>query len=744
MFWFIMKNATSKYNLVYDGNSSNLRNVVNRTEALDWYNALPSSSFKKYSFVLNTRTSITEIPILEEGEVVTKKFNRFLKDNKSLSDSLKLLWTKFLKEFDVVKNGELIGFREREDKIIEDDNIDPGIFKLKEFMLGLFRLTPAMILDKKKSKNKGDDVYKPYYFSQHFDDNEHVFFNQKYKLGKLEYKVHDQTYKTCMYWLYASTLRTMMFGDIMEFEWWRLLQKWQQKAIFNMAEETYIAASRGAWKSFLAAHLASMFMCRSIIDPREKIDWSVVHYYGISHDSNKPVIQKILTMNRKLMGNRLFVYNSADRIMYFKDNGVVTGQIKFLSDMAVEAGRGDRPNFIIVDEAAKISDNVMKILEGNSFVPKIYISTIDYETKKNWFYEGLTNAETDQNEYEETMEELLHRLWVKYGMDKVKNLEDLSYETIVKMRQEFFIARPVSAMRFTLDDVEYKSDEEKQSIVDRVLNKFDKKYLLAEHYAEYLDEESLFAYEKCIVDPSEYPDVWDCDMLVFGYDKGWDFDEASLCVSWMFEWKCYVYESLILPKDKLEQIDRIKEIDGEYRPKNSHINYVVDVTQAKHEQKEYVENRGISIDMPVVITASWEHNITDNWMFHKIGKRLFVDVAKEGFKRETIQLSTDLSWEKWLLEELKYFQKTQTSSGKISYEAIKWKDDQVLSLLYCYYFMYINGIKEEQANNDSEDLIKHEMGGMDYYDFMLLRQQQRQQENALELASEDLFANHGY
>ena len=103
-----MKNATNKYNLVYDGNKSNLRNVVNRTEALEWYNSLPSSSFKKYSFVLNTRTSISEIPIVEKGEIITKKFNNYLSKNMSMSDSLKLLWTKFLKEFDVIKDGDLI------------------------------------------------------------------------------------------------------------------------------------------------------------------------------------------------------------------------------------------------------------------------------------------------------------------------------------------------------------------------------------------------------------------------------------------------------------------------------------------------------------------------------------------------------------------------------------------------------------------------------------------------------------
>jgi len=65
-------------------------------------------------------------------------------------------------------------------------------------------------------------------------------------------------------------------------------------------------------------------------------------------------------------------------------------------------------------------------------------------------------------------------------------------------------------------------------------------------------------------------------------------------------------------------------------------------------------------------------------------------------------------------------------------------------MLYCYYYMYINGIKEEQANNDSEDLIKHEMGNMDYYDFMKLKKEQRKQEDLLELAYDDLFGNHGF
>lgn len=737
-----MKTVDNRYSLVFDGNRANLRNTVNREEATHWFSQFSDNELQEHSLTVNNRTSKSNIPVVEEGKNITAKFNHFLAKSRFVSSQLKLIWSRFLKEFDVVRDLDgRIAFKKKEKHVDETWLPDQGLFKMKEFILGWYRFDPIRVPD--KDKKTGQTRFKNIHIAQHMDDVQHDHNNSTYKLPHIPYNVNGKRYTTPLYGVYAPMLREMMFGWIMDFDWGRILQKWQMNCLYLMWEETYIAASRGAGKTFLAASLVATYLLKSVIDPRYMIEWGLIHYYGITHAGNKSVIEKIKNMMKKLTGSKFLRYSSADRTLYFEDNWF-TSRVVFLSNEGVEAGRWDRPNMIIVDEAARIDDSVMEIINGQSYVQKVYISTIWYETKKNWFYEWLVEAELRQNTYEETMDELVSDLWTKHWMDKIKSLGELSdkemHKKIVLMRHELFKRRPVVGLRYTLDDVEYKTKEEKDEVIRRCLKRWGQRYLLAEQYAEFLDEDQLFAYEKCIVWHEEIPDPKDCDMLVFWYDKWGLFDQATLCVAGLYNFKCYIFKSEVLDNDPLKQIDRIKEVHNEYSSKNRNIFLACDVSQARHEQRDFLESRWVTVDMPIVINWTTIHQISNEW-FHLIGKELLVKITKEWFERENIAIPSWMSWDGSLLEELKYFQKVESKSGKtVSYEAVKGKDDQVLALLYCYYYMYLDAIKDNQVTQDKEDLKYRDMGNMDIYDYEAIQEYKKKIKREMEEAESALFA----
>ena len=100
---------------------------------------------------------------------------------------------------------------------------------------------------------------------------------------------------------------------------------------------------------------------------------------------------------------------------------------------------------VIVDESARIPAEIYDIAIGTAGIPIIFISTVNYETRRNWFYDGLVDAEKEQRKYE-PIDELIHRLWTSYGLHLVKSEKDVQWHidnrTFEKIREEFYLARP--------------------------------------------------------------------------------------------------------------------------------------------------------------------------------------------------------------------------------------------------------------------------------------------------------------
>jgi len=60
------------------------------------------------------------------------------------------------------------------------------------------------------------------------------------------------------------------------------------------------------------------------------------------------------------------------------------------------------------------------------------------------------------------------------------------------MRAEFIQRRPEVALHYTMDDVEFLTEEQKDAQVNRVLNARGYDYMLAEYYGEYSTDQTVF------------------------------------------------------------------------------------------------------------------------------------------------------------------------------------------------------------------------------------------------------------
>ncbi len=745
-FWFIFKNPTSKFSLFYDGDPHKIRMTVSPRSAKKWI-----ESFKEHEFVedkLNVigkyRISYNNVPIIDEWENVSVKFGEFLIESR-ISSVLMRAWSVFLKKYDVVYDWSRVWFREKKEYNLWIELPDWGLMRMKEFIFWLFRFNPIK-LRTGKDKN-GNDKFIDFNIAQHHNGKYEIVSSdgKKKKLKKIPYNYKWRTKETPLYWIYAPQMRELMFGNIMDFWDGRILQKRQMEFLYRMWEETYVAAARNSGKSFIVAFLASIYVMRTIANPREIVDWPIVHLYWISQPSNKAIRNKILKMNEKLRDWRLFKWSWQENTLYFIDKWHTVGWIEFLSDSGDEPWRWWRPTMIVIDEASRISDDTFKITLWQSNIPKIYVSTILHETKKNWFYNWLVRGEIMMPQYSMSNEDAIVHLWNKYGMDKYKTLEEINKKDVkaklADMREEYFQMFPIVSLRYTIDDIEFMSKKEKEKRVKRNLEEWGLNYMLSENYSEILDEGALFEFQRWRIRDEDIPENF--HMVVLSFDQADEFDNPVLVALWLKNMDVYVLDSIILPWDEVEQMTKLQDHTEYYERNHSNVYKIADCTQSPKAQKAYLEDRGWFIDMAFRVTNGGSARNTWDW-FILIGKQLLISTAKSLFNRGAVKIADKFDVDNGLIFELENFQAVKTTSGNIKYEATKGKDDQVNATLFGLYFLSDYWLKEKIANHDN--VIRIEKKGSQFERIEAYQREQRRQEELknAEDAFDQLMVQHWY
>lgn len=121
-------------------------------------------------------------------------------------------------------------------------------------------------------------------------------------------------------------------------------------------------------------------------------------------DKLKEVIDYIKTSSERIRLLKVIDFNKKESRLYFYDEVVsrnmktqiVIATCDFASGKGFEPGRGKASDLVFIDEAAFVSEdvwlNILPIIE-NEKARFVGISTIDWNTGRNRFYENLIEAE---------------------------------------------------------------------------------------------------------------------------------------------------------------------------------------------------------------------------------------------------------------------------------------------------------------------------------------------------------------
>jgi NAD-specific glutamate dehydrogenase len=120
---------------------------------------------------------------------------------------------------------------------------------------------------------------------------------------------------------------------------------------------------------------------------------------------------------------------------------------------------GSRPYAVICDESKEISEEIINIARAWIDTERAMffsLTTVDYETNKNWSYTNAIEAEFRQLEYAPIEDDIVD-IRDMYELDKKDKQWFLDNpDTLEEIRREFLKRRPLVALRYNIYDSKFK------------------------------------------------------------------------------------------------------------------------------------------------------------------------------------------------------------------------------------------------------------------------------------------------
>lgn len=680
-YWFVYRDYTEARGLFYDWNPNNLKHVFDPKEAQAWY----AKTKEDMVMVKMKRPPNRFVKI--QFPLWTEWLQDFWFDNWVSNSKLSLRLSAVLIDFLKVYYFDWTYFVKREWK--EDIKKEDFwvLMNMKDIILGNFRIKPIKI----KSwfdKNSNKYTFTDWNFSQ--------------DVMNVTYNIWDKNHKTNLFWVYTPQLKRAMLWEKYNGS---PLQAWQNDAWFKLWQVNFIVWSRELGKSFLMTAFTWNRLFKEKTYEHE-LDDNVarkfqIFYFGLSKGSNETVAQYIKSMVANLIDDERVVrrYKSEQKLVFYDGNEERT--IYFMSQYDEWVGRWQRPDLVIIDEAARMDIEVFKTNINTKDTMVICISTINYESKSNWFWDMYQQYLVQMQNYE-PLDMLIHDLWTKYWLNKFKTREEVIewiWEWVFEsMRSELFLRRPYVSLKYTIEDDENKTREQKDSIINKALMVWEE-YCLAELFWEISDSSIVFPYESAI--EIKMPDRF--DHWVVAFDEAENFDNAALVKIWVRDRVAYVVSSELLSKDLVNRYDQIQKSIYDFKQRcNWQVLFAADITRWDAYYRE-ITDRADFIDYPVYYTKSTDANYRHPYWY--VGKKYLVDLVKnEFFVKWNLRLNADLTNDKWLIDELANFK----MSDKGRFEAKKGKDDQVNAMMIWVFAAYRAFLREWLLTQDRRSTLTRE------------------------------------
>ena len=681
MYGFMYKDFDNNRWICYDWQPWNLKYCLDAKEADKRYR----EHEKEMVTITIKRPPNLDIPIqiplatkTLEAENIDNNFLTYI-TKWNLSTRMELIMSKFMDNYYLWKDWAFYRREKANDDALKTTNNLLALCMMKDIILGCFRITPLRVPTWPKLWRKKKDLSRQEYLEWDIWDD-----------FPIEYEVQWSKFKTNLFWVYKPKLFEAMLADTGKTFNGFCLQRWQLLVWLLSWWVTYVIWPRSGWKSLYINWDSAGYLLKEITDVNEKIQEFSVLYMWLSQKQNAPYMVYSQKMLNSLIDLPSFCNKISDGTWVYIIDWDRQRKLEYVTTNQNDPTRSRRTRKFVWDEADYLDWDYVATALGTADSLVTLISTIWVDTQAWHFYQGWLNAYKAQRDYE-PIDVLIHDIWIKYWMhlctsrkDYQRKIDNWDFE---RMRAEFIARRPEVALHFTMDDVEFLTEQQKEVQINKILNARGYDYMLAEYFWEYSTDQTVFnidwAQKKC-------PD--DCEYWVFGYDEAESYDNPWFCLLGRKEGEYYVKDTWKLPKEPNERFAKMKTLIQEYKNKWKPVYLTLDATRGWAAAREL----GM-LWMPVDMLIKWTGNVTyQPWARHNVWKAWCIDmISTSFFDTNILHIDPWCYWDWWLVEELTHFKRRWVSARGEK----KIHDDQVSGLMLCLYFAWFTdqlGTKDVQ------------------------------------------------
>lgn len=669
MFDFVNR-FNSDWIIIYQWDTIRAKQTFDAQKSMEWWrwcDRFREFTTKIYNKEIRCNVPITDTP----GIDVTNELKVFLYNaakSKRIDDLLVRIWWEFFKQFDCHNLWWMILFYEKNRK---EKNSDDTIFNMKQFIYWFRRFEDVHSKDWKLISGE---------FEHYYD------WNPKWEeFGNLTYNHNWKNYNTPVYGVYIPHMVQEIFREEETLPSGKYLQAWQKDFLWNMWQINFLFHSRRAGKSLLLQLI--QFLMVKCERPKKWFKKMKINYFCQSQETFDDLSEYMENFAESYWYPYVWrkSKSSLDYVTFENWKEKVLGTVQFKSALSIAKGLGWTPYAVIIDEASRQPEMVYQRALANARLNKALIfclTTVNYEEERDWCYVEAMKAYFQAMSYE-PMEDTVVKLWKKYKIDQLQNPDmAIKYQNKMEdMRREFLELRKYSCLFYTIDDIEYISEKEKQDAIAEDSHRWEK-FILAEYFSVFADNKKVFDPYRLIEE--KIPQTF--DNIFFAYDQAEKWDNPALNIVWVKDFNMYCLDSIILSETldiQIQQIKRLKE-EWQYRVEwNQRIRLSVDVT-SKQSDVSSIELRWLQVDCPIYWNNGNSPSYFD-WRILKVTRNWLFQNAIECCDLMYIKFAPSLDRKLWLLDEMSHI---VIKDGNYKTQKTTDKDDQVAALLMNLYYIY--------------------------------------------------------
>ena len=467
-----------------------------------------------------------------------------------------------------------------------------------------------------------------------------------------------------------------------------------------------------------------------------------VLFVGINTKKLKTVIKYLLSFTKEFAQAWYFDREASKNIMHYRRKATANKKateaddlwtIEFIWSKDEDAWVWDYADLIIIDECERIDENVREDILPiitNEWARCILISTLNKNSQKTRFYQQLIQGETEELQRNLTNQDVVtvirekRNKRVQPAIDKAAKIQETTWEVVPfeerinwididAMSADMRIARQRVGLRFTGEDTDLKTDQEKAFARDRL--RWTKAYY-PEWRAIFPEDTWVYDYEGSVKD-SSYFDWRQYKFIVVAYDPAESKDKAALVYMGYdaIANKIELFKTEKLPNNytyhwpfiERTLIECQQRIDPSSLPDNiwpdQRVFFAYDFNWVGQGLEPFFVECWVRIDLKVRFTG--QGGITKKGINHNVPKELLVNMLQNTMDHWALVINQDCLE---FIEELDHYKSYYNpDTGNTKYQAEHGATDDFVSaaMIGAYFILEYMWEKFNITKNEIEQAI---------------------------------------